>query len=106
MQGVPRRLGRARILFAHPELASRGACTTEPAATGEPERAALTGAPDCPPNYRHRTKNAKACSRPRERHQPLGDATDVELQVRNARITDVDGITSLLAGMPGHDASR
>jgi N-acetylglutamate synthase-like GNAT family acetyltransferase len=30
----------------------------------------------------------------------------VELQVRNARITDVDGITSLLAGMSGHDASR
>ena len=30
----------------------------------------------------------------------------MELQVRNARITDVDGITSLLAGMSGHDASR
>jgi hypothetical protein len=42
----------------------------------------------------------------RECHQPVGDATDVELQVRNARITDVDGITSLLSGIPGHDGSR
>lgn len=30
----------------------------------------------------------------------------MELQVRNAQITDVDGITALLAATPGRDAAR